>query len=92
MHGEQSWWIRRGWLFAALVALALGVFATATARAEEVVYQKHTVLEFGDDTIEGDLSRPDGQYLESRKRLRHQRLIKVRESFRAEILQSVQEL
>lgn len=60
--------------------------------AEEVVYKKHTVVDFGDDTVEGDLSKPDGAYLESRKRLRHQRLIKVRENFRPEILQSVRGL
>jgi hypothetical protein len=60
--------------------------------AGEVVYQKHTVVDFGDDTIEGDLSKPDGQYLESRKKQRHAKLIKVRESFRLEILQSVRGL
>ena len=65
---------------------------TAVAKADEVVYKKHTVVDFGDDTIEGDLSKPDGAYLESRKRLRHQRLIKVRENFRPEILQSVRGL
>ena len=55
----------------------------------EVVFEKHTVLSFSDDTIDGNLSRPDGQYLESRKRLRHQRLIKVRRSFRLQLLHSV---
>lgn len=77
--------------------LVLGVLlgmavAAEPALAEEVVYKKHTVVEFGDDTIEGDLSKPDGEYLESRKRLRHQRLIKVRQDFRPEILQSVRSL
>lgn len=81
------WWRALG---AMLVAAAM--MASGTARAEDVVYQKHTVVDFGDDTIEGDLSKPDGAYLESRKRLRHQRLIKVRESFRPEILQSVRVL
>lgn len=71
----------------------LTVLAAAnTSRAEDVVYKKHTVVDFGDDMIEGDLSKPDGAYLESRKRLRHQRLIKIRESFREEILQSVRGL
>lgn len=78
------------------LALALGAamlcFAAADAYAEEVVYKKHTVVDFGDDTIEGDLSKPDGQYLESRKRLRHQRLIKLRSDFRLEILRSVRAL
>lgn len=80
--------------YSVAIVLAVGaVFAIGgVARAEEVVYQKHSVVDFADDTIEGDLSKPDGQYLESRKRLRHQRLIKVRDSFRPEILQSVKGL
>jgi hypothetical protein len=72
-----------------LLLVAALWLAVAPVRAEEVVYKKHTVVDFGDDTVEGDLSKPDGAYLESRKRLRHQRLIKVRENFRPEILQSV---
>ena len=63
--------------------------APSMAAAEDVVYEKHTIVDFGDDTIEGDLTKPDGQYLESRKRLRHERLIKIRDSFRHEILRSV---
>ena len=83
----------KAWLLCSALALvATLVGARPALAADDVVYQKHTVVDFGDDTIEGDLSKPDGQYLESRKRLRHQRLIKVRESFKAEILQSVRGL
>ena len=64
-------------------------FVSTDASAEEIIYKKHTVIEFGDDTIEGDLSKPDGQYLESRKKLKHSNLIKVRQNFRTEILQSL---
>ncbi len=80
------------WLPALAVAAGMALLGVSWARAEEVVYEKHSVVDFGDDTIEGDLSKPDGQYLESRKKLRHARLIKVRESFRPEILQSVRGL
>jgi len=85
-------------LWALVVALFVAVGAAvlvpeqAQAQTEEVIYKKVTVVDFGDDTIDGNLSRPDGQYLESRKRQRHQRLIKVRDSFRAEILQSIRGL
>ena len=79
------------WLLGVLVAVAVAL-STNTAWAEEVVYQQHTVVDFGDDTIDGNLSKPDGQYLESQKKLRHQRLIKVRENFRPEILQSARVL
>ena len=80
------------WLPAIALVVGAVLMWAPIARAQEVVYQKHQVVDFGDDTIEGDLSKPDGAYLESRKRLRHQRLIKVRESFRPEILQSVRGL
>ena len=71
--------------------VVLGLLGTPSVGLadDDVVYEKHTVVDFGDDTIEGDLTKPDGQYLESRKRLRHERLIRVRQSFRQEVLQSV---
>jgi hypothetical protein len=81
------------WIIAVVMGLGvLGALHTSEARADEVVYEKHTVVDFGDDTIDGNLSKPDGQYLEARKRQKQIRLIKVRESFRAEILQSVRVL
>lgn len=76
------------WLLAGLALVFMFVSTPALAQ-DEVVYQKHTVVDFGDDTIDGNLSKPDGQYLESRKRLKHNRLIKVRDNFRTEILQSI---
>ncbi|MEM6531887.1 MAG: adventurous gliding motility protein CglF [Myxococcota bacterium] len=77
-----------------LVVLTLTVFAVSDAYAQEseVVYKKHTVVSFDDDTIDGDLSKPDGQYIDARKRQRHRSLIKVRETFRQEILRSVRVL
>ena len=76
-----------------VILYALLILALPTvSHAEEIVYKKHTVVDFGDDTIQGDLSKPDGQYMESKKRVRHQRLIKLRESFRPELLDSVRGL
>jgi hypothetical protein len=80
------------WL-AFATAVSLLVLGASPARAQgDVVYEKHSVVDFGDDTIDGNLTRPDGQYLEARKRQRHISLIKVRENFRPEILQSVRVL
>ncbi|MBC7792538.1 MAG: hypothetical protein H7Z43_02425 [Clostridia bacterium] len=77
-------------LLAAITVMVLGSAVPALAQdSGDVVYRKHTVVDFGDDTIEGDLSKPDGAYLDSQKRQRHARLIKVRENFKPEILQSV---
>ena len=77
------------WLVLFLFISAPGLAGAQSSEDDEVVFEKHTVLTFSDDTIDGNLSRPDGQYLESRKRLRHERLIKVRRSFRLQLLHSV---
>ncbi|MBS2032088.1 MAG: adventurous gliding motility protein CglF [Deltaproteobacteria bacterium] len=57
-----------------------------------VTYEKKTVINFEDDTIQGDLTKPDGEYVESRKKVRHSNLIKIREEFKDKVLQSVGEL
>lgn len=57
-----------------------------------VSYQRKTVINFEDDTIEGDLKTPDGQYLEVRKKMRHKSLIRIRTDFRREVLSSVADL
>ncbi len=84
----------RRWLVSVLLVIGF-LLAAVPAFAEgegDVIYKKHTVVDFGDDTIDGSLSKPDGAYLESRKNQRHARLIKVRETFRTEILMSVRGL
>ena len=80
---------RLGTLLAFTLLLVAASASAQSSVEDEVVFEKHTVLTFSDDTIDGNLSRPDGQYLESRKRLRHERLIKVRRSFRLQLLHSV---
>ncbi len=77
---------------------ALVLAAPAAARAapkageQAATYEKKTVINFEDDTISGDLTRPDGEYIEGRKTVKHSNLIRVREEFRAKVLQSVGEL
>lgn len=72
-------------------------FAPFGAEAQEeaeagVIYQKKTIVNFDEDTIDGDLTRPDAAYVESRKRVRHSNLIRIREDFREKILRSVSSL
>jgi hypothetical protein len=73
--------------------LFLGVASAASAQSTDdeanVIYQKKTTISFDDDTIDGDLTRPDGAYVESRKRVRHSNLIRIRENFDHEIMNSV---
>ena len=58
----------------------------------KVEYEKKTVINFEDDTIEGDLKTPDAVYLEARKKMRHRSLIRIRTDFRREVLGSVADL
>ena len=85
----------------AVISVVIGMFAgTAIAQEAantdatsltdpEVIYKKETVVNFGEDTISGDLQLPDGEYIESRKRLRHSNLIRIRDNFRDKILRSI---
>jgi uncharacterized protein YdeI (BOF family) len=49
-------------------------------------------IDFEDDTIEGDLTKPDGEYVEARKKVQHSNLIRVRDDFEDKVMQSVGEL
>ena len=65
--------------------------APAAAVAEDqakVEYEKKTVINFEDDTIEGDLKRPDGEYVEARRKVDHSNLIKIREEWRDKVMQA----
>ena len=77
-----------------VVAFAAPVLAQEGGTTSEggVSYQRKTVINFEDDTIEGDLKTPDGQYLEVRKKMRHKSLIHIRTDFRREVLSSVADL
>lgn len=78
------------------LSLVAGLTLASTASAQEddgnVIYQKKTVVSFDEDTIDGDLTKPDTAYVEVRKRLRHSNLIRIREDFRIEVLGSVMAL
>jgi hypothetical protein len=54
----------------------------------KIEYEKKTVINFEDDTIEGDLKRPDGEYVEARQKVDHSNLIKIREDWRDKVMQA----
>ncbi len=66
--------------------------AAATATPAKTTEAKATEYSFEGDTIEGDLSKPDAEYIEARKAIQHANLIRIRDSFKEKILQSVGEL
>jgi hypothetical protein len=74
------------------VVIAAPLLAAAqekkTQAQPRIEYEKKTVINFEDDTIEGDLKRPDGEYVEARQRVDHSNLIKIREEWRDKVMQS----
>lgn len=80
-------------------AILVAVFAFVSLSAASVLaqeagvsYKRKTVINFEDDTIEGDLKTPDGDYLEIRKKMRHRSLIRIRRDFRREVMGSIADL
>ncbi len=62
--------------------------AQAQGQQPKIEYEKKTVINFEDDTIEGDLKRPDGEYVEARQKVEHSNLIRIREDWREKVMQS----
>ncbi len=85
--------MRKRFLLAALVLplAALGQDKKASPEAK-IEYEKKTVINFDDDTIQGDLTRPDGEYVEARKRVNHSNLIKIREEWRDKVKAAAAEM
>jgi hypothetical protein len=84
---------RTGWLLAALLLpLAAGAQEKKGETRERIEYEKKTVINFDDDTIQGDLTRPDGEYVEARKKVNHSNLIKIREEWRDKVKQAAAEM
>jgi hypothetical protein len=68
----------------------------ATAMAQEggdtVVFKKKTVIDFSDVLIEGELTKPEGSYVVSRKLSRFSTLIQYRQDYKFELLNSANDL
>lgn len=74
-----------------LVTMGFALAALADDK-DKVVYKQKTIIDFSDVTIQGELTKPEGSYISSRKESAFQRLIKVRENFYPELLKSVDKL
>lgn len=97
----------RRWMLVGIMSLMIGAWAPAasvTAQAPKAkkpksavkvgnrYYRKKTVISFGNDTIQGDLTRPDGEYIESRRNIKLGGLIQLREHWKKRIIQAVNDL
>jgi hypothetical protein len=59
---------------------------------ERVIYKKRTIIDFTGALIEGDLMKPEGSYVVSRKVSRFSTLIRLRENYLPELIASPNEL
>jgi hypothetical protein len=66
--------------------------AGAPPAGGDVTYKQKTVYDFDDDVVEGDLVRPDGEFVDSRRAAKHSSLIKIRENFLPEMLKSAEDI
>ena len=55
-------------------------------------YKKKTVYDFDDDVVEGDLARPDQEFVGVKRQAKHSSLIKIREHFIPEMLKSAEDI
>lgn len=55
-------------------------------------YKAKTVYDFEDDTVEGDLQRPDGELVSAQKRAQQSSLIEIRKDFIPEMLKTLEDI
>lgn len=59
---------------------------------ETAGFKAKTVYDFDDDTVEGDLQRPDGEMVDSMRKVKHSSLIEIRKDFIPEMLKSLEDI
>ena len=79
-------------LLAMLAAPIVPLAQDKSAPKPNVTYEKRTEINFEDETIDGDLKRPDGEYVEARRKVSHSNLIRIRENWRDKVMQASGEL
>lgn len=79
-------------LVVALMSAGLAYAEDSKGGDSAARHNKTQTIDFEDDTIEGDLTKPDGEYIEARKEIKHSNLIRIREEFKDQVLDSVGEL
>src|SRR3954463_1999776 len=66
--------------------------AAAAGGEDNTTYKAKTVYDFEDDTVEGDLQRPDGELVDSMRKVKHSSLIEIRKDFIPEMLKSLEDI
>jgi hypothetical protein len=64
----------------------------AAGAEDSAQYKAKTVYDFDDDTVEGDLQRPDGELVDSLRKTKQSSLIEIRKDFIPEMLKSLEDI
>jgi hypothetical protein len=74
------------------IAIGVAAYAAPPPPPDGVEYKKETKYDFDDDTVEGDLVKPEGEMIGSAGKAKHSSLIKVRQHFIPEMLKSAEDI
>lgn len=66
--------------------------AAAGGDDANTTYKAKTVYDFEDDTVEGNLQRPDGELVSAQKKAEHSSLIEIRKDFIPEMLKTLEDI
>ena len=74
------------------LCFVLGGSADAQKKGKDAGKQRVKTYDFSGDEIDGDLIKPDGEFLDTRKFAKHTNLIRIRKDFIREIVKSAEDL
>ena len=77
---------------AATVVLGLSTLAVPAMAQQKKDEKKVKTYDFSGDEIDGELVKPDGDFLDTRKFASHTSLIRIRKDFIKEIVKSAEDL
>lgn len=86
--------MRRGWILLALLGWVGPTLAEdkVIREADRTVVRKETRIDFADETLEGNIQRPEGNYILDRTRSRFESLVRLRTDFTRELRASTDEV
>jgi len=79
-------------LLAALIAVAFAAPAMAQDEGDNVRYKKKTEIDFEDVGVDGELKKPHGAYLLDKRQSTFNPLIRLKEDFNDEMIESVNQV
>lgn len=75
-----------------LLVLLSFLLCASTVSAQQKTNSKRTVINFDDELVEGDVSKPELSYLLQKKQFNFGRLIKLRENFLPEMRRTAEDV